>query len=179
MVHCSASQRPTAKELLQHRFIKNARRTSQLFELVERYRDWRAKTPAKSSSKGGKGAIDPFADEEGGGTVASAWAFDTVRSQSQVETTSAAVPKRATVQPVSSRRASFLYGGWTDLGAVHQQPRPADPDLAALSAPDARASTDGSRQSFPATEYPTRIDHANQDGPLHAPRGRKGSQGSG
>ncbi|KWU42772.1 serine/threonine-protein kinase 25-like protein, partial [Rhodotorula sp. JG-1b] len=73
-------ERPIAKELLQHRFIKNARRTSQLFELVERYRDWRAKTPAKSSSKGGKGAIDPFADEEGGGTVASAWAFDTVRS---------------------------------------------------------------------------------------------------
>ncbi|GAA5957308.1 hypothetical protein JCM8115_006952 [Rhodotorula mucilaginosa] len=149
-------ERPSAKELLQHRFIKNARRTSQLFELVERYREWRAKTPAKSSTKGGKGAIDPFADEEGGGTVASAWAFDTVRSQSQGETTPAAAP-RATVQI----------------------PRPVDPDLAALSAPDAQVSTDRSRQSFPATEYPTRIDHASQDGPLHVPRGRKGSQGSG
>ena len=120
MVHCSASQRPIAKELLQHRFIKNARRTSQLFELVERYRDWRAKTPAKSSSKGGKGAIDPFADEEGGGTVASAWAFDTVRSQSQVETTSAAAP-RATVQFVSLQQASVPNTVRTDSDAGHQR----------------------------------------------------------
>lgn len=147
-------ERPSAKELLQHRFIKHARRTPQLFELVERYRIWRAETPAKSYSKGGP--IDPLADEDAGGTVASAWAFDTVRSQSQVETTLAAVP-RATVQV----------------------PRPADPDLAALSAPNAQTGNDGSSQGFSAAEYPTRIDHVDQNGPLHEPRGRKGSQGSG
>ena len=30
-------QRPTAKELLQHRFIRGARKTSYLTELIERY----------------------------------------------------------------------------------------------------------------------------------------------
>lgn len=176
-VHPWTWQRPSAKELLQHRFIKHARRTSQLFELVERYRIWRAETPAKSYSKGGP--IDPLADEDAGGTVASAWAFDTVRSQSQVETTLAAVP-RATVQVVSVRHESVVNDVWTDFACwALTQPRPADPDLAALSAPNAQTGNDGSSQGFSAAEYPTRIDHVDQNGPLHEPRGRKGSQGSG
>ncbi|XP_071489530.1 serine/threonine-protein kinase 25-like [Diadema antillarum] len=34
--------RPTAKELLKHRFIKGAKRTSFLTELIERYKKWKA-----------------------------------------------------------------------------------------------------------------------------------------
>ncbi|XP_030838342.1 serine/threonine-protein kinase 25 isoform X1 [Strongylocentrotus purpuratus] len=34
--------RPTAKELLKHRFIKQAKRTSYLTELIERYKRWKA-----------------------------------------------------------------------------------------------------------------------------------------
>ena len=35
-------QRPNAKELLKHRFIKNAKKNSCLTELIERYRRWKA-----------------------------------------------------------------------------------------------------------------------------------------
>ena len=34
-------QRPSAKELLRHPFIKKARRTVCLMELVDRYKQWR------------------------------------------------------------------------------------------------------------------------------------------
>jgi serine/threonine-protein kinase 24/25/MST4 len=34
-------KRPTAKELLRHPFIKKAKRTTYLVELIERYRDWK------------------------------------------------------------------------------------------------------------------------------------------
>lgn len=36
------TQRPTAKELLKNRFIKNAKKNSCLTDLIERYRRWKA-----------------------------------------------------------------------------------------------------------------------------------------
>ncbi|KAI6164863.1 kinase-like domain-containing protein [Pisolithus thermaeus] len=41
------TKRPTAKELLQHRFIKGAKKTSYLTELIERYQEYRAQSPPK------------------------------------------------------------------------------------------------------------------------------------
>ena len=35
-------QRPNGKELLKHRFIKNAKKNSCLTELIERYSRWKA-----------------------------------------------------------------------------------------------------------------------------------------
>lgn len=73
--------RPSAKELLSHRFVKYARKTSTLTELTERYIEWKA--------RGGAGKKSPKADQHGalgGGetikgdeTVMSAWSFDSVR----------------------------------------------------------------------------------------------------
>ncbi|GAA5872843.1 hypothetical protein JCM1840_005866 [Sporobolomyces johnsonii] len=104
-------ERPTAKELLQHRFVKYARKTSQLSDLIERHQEWRAKGPRKDAAKdakGGKGAKDPAEDDSvlvGGGSVMSAWAFDTLRAEQE--------------------------GGGT-VGKV-REPRPDDAELAALS----------------------------------------------
>lgn len=71
--------RPTAKELLQHRFIKSARKTSYLTELIERHQDFRARTPGKQpqmyqASVRNSGAWD--------GTLRSDWSFDTIRTSS-------------------------------------------------------------------------------------------------
>ena len=72
-------QRPTAKELLQHRFVKYARKTVTLAELVTKHADWKNKRPP-TSPKEGDHAVDASANSSGVfGTVMSAWAFDSLR----------------------------------------------------------------------------------------------------
>ncbi|KIP10586.1 hypothetical protein PHLGIDRAFT_18269 [Phlebiopsis gigantea 11061_1 CR5-6] len=71
--------RPATKELLQHRFIKTARKTSYLTELTERYQDYRTRQPGKgpqmyAATVRNSGAWD--------GTMRSDWNFDTIRSTS-------------------------------------------------------------------------------------------------
>ncbi|EMD40712.1 hypothetical protein CERSUDRAFT_111295 [Gelatoporia subvermispora B] len=71
--------RPTTKELLQHRFIKSARKTSYLTELIERYQEHRARSPGRQpqmyqASVRNSGTWD--------GTLRSDWNFDTIRTAS-------------------------------------------------------------------------------------------------
>lgn len=47
-------QRPTAKELLKHRFIKNAKRNQYLTELIDRHEVWKAQGPAQSEKDGAR-----------------------------------------------------------------------------------------------------------------------------
>ncbi|GAA5838177.1 hypothetical protein JCM11251_004730 [Rhodosporidiobolus azoricus] len=115
--------RPSAKELLQHRFVKYARRTSQLSELIERHQEWRTNGHGakKDDAKGKKGAKGGKPDETlvmEGGSVMSAWAFDTLRAEAE---------------------ASEEEG--SGMGAKVQEPVPSDPALAALSSPSAPASS--------------------------------------
>ena len=74
------AQRPSAKELLQHRFIRSARKTSALTELIERHQDYKSRVPPRP----GQGPPDlPQAGKETWGansTLRSEWLFDTVRS---------------------------------------------------------------------------------------------------
>lgn len=64
--------RPTARELLKHRFLRQARKTSYLMELIERYRRWRLE----------EGDTDSLADEISRGsrrsedTDGTTWDFD-------------------------------------------------------------------------------------------------------
>lgn len=75
--------RPTTKELLQHRFIKYARKTATLTELIERHQDWKA----RGANRGGAIVKDHLRAQEPSdastfnGTVHSEWQFGTMRSR--------------------------------------------------------------------------------------------------
>lgn len=73
----SALQRPTTKELLQHRFIKGARKTSYLTELTERYQEFRARSPNRTPQMYQASVRNSVAWD---GTLRSDWNFDTIRS---------------------------------------------------------------------------------------------------
>ncbi|GAA5898359.1 STE20 family serine/threonine-protein kinase [Sporobolomyces salmoneus] len=123
-------ERPTAKELLQHRFVKYARRTSQLSELIDRQREWKLTAPKKdlgSKDKKGKDGLDDRSN--GNGTVTSSWAFDTVRGGEESD-------------------------DGVKLGTL-RHPLPSDSELAALSSspalqslPDGPAGTEPSIESL-------------------------------
>ncbi|EKM59048.1 uncharacterized protein PHACADRAFT_249221 [Phanerochaete carnosa HHB-10118-sp] len=70
--------RPTTKELLQHRFIRTARKTSYLTELTERYQDYRSRQPGRPQQM-----YQPTLRNSGmWDTMRSDWNFDTIRSSS-------------------------------------------------------------------------------------------------
>ncbi|KAI0307085.1 kinase-like domain-containing protein [Multifurca ochricompacta] len=71
-------QRPTAKELLQHRFIRGARKTSYLTEIIERYQEWRARVPARGQTA--QPSIRNSIASWDNGTLKSEWNFETIRS---------------------------------------------------------------------------------------------------
>jgi serine/threonine-protein kinase 24/25/MST4 len=53
-------QRPSAKELLKHKFIRSARKTSYLTELIERHEKWKAEGgQTEDTSSGGAAAQEP------------------------------------------------------------------------------------------------------------------------
>ncbi|THH05623.1 hypothetical protein EW145_g4657 [Phellinidium pouzarii] len=75
--------RPSARELLQHRFVKNARRTSCLTELIERHQDFVARTPQKRAGGGAPPLAQQSIHQTWGrnDTVRSEWIFETLRSK--------------------------------------------------------------------------------------------------
>jgi len=66
-------ERPTAKDLLKHRFIKGAKKTGCLVELIERRQRWLQVVGNKSSSES-----EEEKDREGAHTL-DAWDFDTIK----------------------------------------------------------------------------------------------------
>lgn len=72
------SARPTAKELLNHRFIRGSRKTSNLSELIERYQDYRRRTKGNNGQTAGP--LNPTATYDRNATVRSEWNFETVKS---------------------------------------------------------------------------------------------------
>jgi serine/threonine-protein kinase 24/25/MST4 len=75
--------RPTANELLQHRFIRGAKKTSYLTELIERYQDYRARSPQKGQQMYQPTVRNSLAWD---GTAHSEWNFDTIKSTAAMGT---------------------------------------------------------------------------------------------
>lgn len=65
---------------MQHRFIKNAKKTTYLAELIERYQEFRAKSPQKGQLSAHQATIRGTAMWESNDTIRSDWNFDTVKS---------------------------------------------------------------------------------------------------
>ncbi|RSH89583.1 hypothetical protein EHS25_002134 [Saitozyma podzolica] len=71
--------RATAKELLNHRFIRSARSTRSLVELIERHRAYRARNPAKQTTPSktlNRQAMGITGGTVNGNTIRSEWNFD-------------------------------------------------------------------------------------------------------
>ncbi|KAJ4481537.1 Ste20-like serine/threonine kinase [Lentinula edodes] len=74
--------RPTANELLQHRFIRGARKTSYLTELIERYQDYRARSPQKGGTQTYQATIRNSMGWDANSSIRSDWNFDTIKTSS-------------------------------------------------------------------------------------------------
>lgn len=78
--------RPSTKELLSHRFIKYAKKTVLLTELIEKHQEYKA----RGASRGGAivrdhlRGVDMSESTIGAGTMMSEWQFDTTRSRMSV-----------------------------------------------------------------------------------------------
>jgi serine/threonine-protein kinase 24/25/MST4 len=123
-------QRPTAKELLKHRFIKNAKKTSYLTELIERLERWRAEGGEQDRRVDEGGANDVGR----GSTINTTdWDFGTVRHATRPATVRRAPNglEKGLPQPQpypTVRRNVLPTNGDTDLppsaGRAPQQPPP-------------------------------------------------------
>ncbi|SOV07741.1 Ste20-like kinase Don3 [Ustilago sp. UG-2017a] len=78
--------RPSTKELLSHRFIKYAKKTVLLTELIEKHQEYKA----RGATRGGVivrdhlRGVDASDSTIGGGSIMSEWQFDTMRSRMSV-----------------------------------------------------------------------------------------------
>ncbi|KAG1892451.1 kinase-like domain-containing protein [Suillus subluteus] len=164
------ADRPTAKELLQHRFIKSARRTSYLTELVERYQEFCAKSPQKGQPAAYQATVRGMAMWESNDTIRSDWNFDTVKSTSIMGTFSSVakdlMPEMddedmGDEEPsiYEDDEGSIETGGATPLD---------EPDISSLLA----AAEDGAKPRTP----PSHVTHpAEDETPLGAPPAYTGS----
>ncbi|KAI0544828.1 kinase-like domain-containing protein [Xylaria curta] len=126
ITHClskNPERRPSAKELLRHRFIKSSGKIEALQELIERRRTYDATKTKKRSRPFYQETLQDFSPR----SEEDEWVFDTVRS---------VVPRKATVK---SRKPSSIFSTEEALRRMDLKDGPLQPSSPA--APTMRKST--------------------------------------
>lgn len=133
--------RPSAKELLKHKFIKSAKKISYLTELIEAHERWASANGDKSSDHSEEESHAPIADDDDG------WDFGTVKQSLP------AAPKPSNLAPSPSRYSLGPFGASTqslvnsDRRASHMSESPSSRKLASSAAVSRYSDTRSSTQS--------------------------------
>ncbi|KAJ1919978.1 hypothetical protein H4219_001639 [Mycoemilia scoparia] len=161
------AKRPTAEQLLRHKFIKSAKKPHYLVELIQRWERWRATAPeANKIRNGGKnkgGNNDQSMGNDQDTDVV--WNFDSVREN---------LPPRKSLppQPASIQNANnpTLTGGGGNGDSMHEAPSsPVPPPRSRTNSSVGIPTSNGgvsNPQSGSALPQPTPI-HGNAGYPIH------------
>eukprot|EP01135_Chromosphaera_perkinsii_P000378 Nk52_evm25s78 gene=Nk52_evmTU25s78 len=135
------NDRPTAKELLKHKFMKTARKTNCLVDVIERYRNWKDNGGKSEKNLGNKN------EEETVGKAkklsVDGWDFGTVKDTSTPEKVGAIGPKQISENPVDTIRENPTSEMGT-VKALHtpkgasEHPSKMRPRAESISVPDCK-----------------------------------------
>uniref|UniRef100_A0A3B1J232 non-specific serine/threonine protein kinase n=1 Tax=Astyanax mexicanus TaxID=7994 RepID=A0A3B1J232_ASTMX len=107
--------RPTAKELLKHKFIvKNAKKTSYLTELIDRLKRWKAEGHSDGESSSDSDSESSSKDSDS----SPEWSFTTVRKKKQPDNQSNGMDQE--VQKKSASLATVIGPVFTELKLQHR-----------------------------------------------------------
>lgn len=109
--------RPTARELLKHRFVRNAKKTTYLTELIERLERWRAEGGEQHDIDDSHGADDLHEEEEEDN-----WDFGTIRNPTLRTGGIRQAPPVPVAQPISHHPAGSNGQTAWDLDTSKQAP---------------------------------------------------------
>jgi serine/threonine-protein kinase 24/25/MST4 len=114
------AQRPTAKDLLKHKFIRGAKKTSFLTELVERYKRYIAVVGNVESDSEEDQRERPAAAADPG-----EWTFDTVKPVKKAEPKAAPAPAAVPAASAPAAKANEVANGGTRAAALNNVIYPA------------------------------------------------------
>lgn len=149
-------ERPTAHDLLQHRFVKYARKVQNLSEMIERWQNWKVKGGSGKAAAAKPTIRDATFDSSANASVMSSWAFSTLKDdEDEVD------EEESEVADLIARQSKILPphldAELASLSAaeVSEGPSPDSSDVALSSAPttpDPGAQPTVKQQQQQATE---------------------------
>jgi len=142
--------RPTAKELLRHKFIRSARKTAYLTELIDKHQQWKAAGEGDTEEDG----ADAVGDYDNGvAEEQDLWDFGTVRQPQSHQAT------RTAGDTSEASENGHRNGALRDANAAHSNPRGGEnrpsksPSVVSGQATLRRAAAPAAKSSTSAPEY--------------------------
>ncbi|KLO12067.1 Pkinase-domain-containing protein [Schizopora paradoxa] len=158
-------QRPTARELLKHKFVRMAKKTSYLTELIERHERWKA----EGGERAEEDEILREDDDQAGGDMDDMWDFGTVRH----------VSKQSTVGRASSHHNSVHTNNSNNYSNVTAHRPPPSPPINRQSVQlNTNVPPQGIRRTGSEISLPSPVQQKNERLPPLPPAGSEASSSS-